>query len=61
LYVVLVDPAKAATEYNPIDVLYNALTDEQKRDPATRDTLKRYADAFAGINKLNITPVGGGM
>ena len=37
LYVVVVDPAVAGTEYNPIDVLYKTMTDEQKRAPETQD------------------------
>jgi hypothetical protein len=60
LYVVLVDPAKPATEYNPIDVLFKTMTDEQKRAPETQEMFKRYAAAFAGVNKLNITPLGAG-
>jgi hypothetical protein len=61
LYVVVVDPATAGTEYNPIDVLFKTMTDEQKRAPETQEMFKRYAAAFAGVNKLNITAVGGGM
>ena len=59
LYVVVVDPAVAGTEYNPIDVLYKTMTDEQKRAPETQEMFKRFAAAFAGVNKLNITKVGG--
>lgn len=58
LYVILVDPAVAGTEYNPIDVLYKSMTDEQKRAPETQEMFKRYAAAFAGVNKLNLTPAG---
>ena len=61
LYVIVLDPAKPGMEYNPIDVLFNTMTDEQKRAPETQEMFKRYAAAFAGINKLNVTPVGGGM
>ena len=57
LYVVLIDPAKAGTEYNPIDVLFKTMTDEQKRAPETQEMFKRYAAAFAGVNKLNVTPL----
>jgi hypothetical protein len=59
LYVVVVDPAVAGTEYNPIDVLYKTMTDEQKRAPETQEMFKKFAGAFAGVNKLNITKVGG--
>ena len=58
LYVVVVDPATAGTEYNPIDVLYKTLTDEQKRAPETQEMFKKFAAAFAGVNKLNLTKVG---
>lgn len=61
LYVVLIDPATAGTEYNPIDVLFKTMTDEQKRAPETQEMFKRYAAAFSGVNRLNLTPVGGGM
>jgi hypothetical protein len=60
LYVVVVDPAAAGTEYNPIDVLFKTMTPEQQRAPETQAMFKRFADAFAGVNKLNLTPVGGG-
>ena len=59
LYVVVVDPAKPGAEYNPIDVLFKTMTDEQKRAPETQEMFKQYAAAFAGVNKLNVTPVGG--
>jgi hypothetical protein len=59
LYVVVVDPAVAGTEYNPIDVLFKTMTDEQKRAPETQEMFKKFAAAFAGVNKLNITKVGG--
>ena len=58
LYVVVVDPASAGTEYNPIDVLYKTMTDDQKRAPETQEMFKRFAAAFAGVNKLNITKIG---
>ena len=58
LYVIVVDPATAGMEYNPIDVLYKTLTDEQKRAPETQEMFKKFAAAFAGVNKLNITKVG---
>src|SRR5918994_1580255 len=52
LYVVVLDPSTAGTEYNPIDVLFKTMTDEQKRAPETQEMFKRYAAAFAGVNKL---------
>jgi hypothetical protein len=58
LYVVVIDPATAGTEYNPIDVLFKTMTDDQKRAPETQEMFKRFAAAFAGVNKLSLTPVG---
>jgi hypothetical protein len=59
MYIVLIQPAKAGTEYQFLEVLNKTLTDEQKRDPTTQDMYKRYAGAIAGMNKLNVTPMGG--
>jgi hypothetical protein len=61
LYVIVVNPATAGTEYNPIDVLFKTMTPEQQRAPETQEMFKRFASAFAGVNKLNLTPVAGGM
>ncbi|MGH9411195.1 MAG: hypothetical protein ACRD1V_17285 [Vicinamibacterales bacterium] len=63
MYVVIIDPAKPNTEYSFLEVLNSTLTDAQKRDPATQEMYKRYAAAFAptGLNKLDITPMGGGQ
>ena len=58
LYVILIDPALSGVEYNPLDVLAKSMTQDQLRDPATQEMFKRYAAAFAGVNKLNLTPVG---
>jgi len=60
MYIVVIDPAKPDTEYQFLEVLNKTLTDEQKRDPATQDMYKRYAGAIFSMNKLNITPAGGG-
>jgi hypothetical protein len=57
LYVVLVDPAVPGAEYAFLDVLNSTLTDEQKRAPETREMFNKFAAAFAGLNKLNLTPV----
>ena len=61
LYVIVVNPATPGTEYNPIDVLFKTMTPEQQRAPETQEMFKRFASAFAGVNKLNLTPVAGGM
>jgi hypothetical protein len=59
MYIVLVNPAKANTEYQFLEVLNKTLTDEQKRDPATQEMYKKYAGAIVSMNKLNVTPMGG--
>lgn len=61
LYVVLFDPAVAGAEYSFLDILNKTLTPEQQRDPVTVENFKKWAGAFAGMNILNLTPVGGGM
>jgi hypothetical protein len=61
MYVVVIEPAKPDTEYQFLEVLNKTLTDEQKRDPATQEMYKKYANAIAGMNKLNITPGAGGL
>jgi hypothetical protein len=61
MYIVVINPAKPDTEYQFLEVLNKTLTDDQKRDPATQEMYKKYAGAIASMNKLNITPVGGGL
>lgn len=61
LYVVVVDPAVPGTEYNFLDVLNKTLTPDEQRLPETQEMYKRYAAAIAGLNILNLTPVGGGQ
>jgi hypothetical protein len=62
LFVVLVDPSVANTEYDFFILFNKTLTPEQQRDPANVEAFKRWAGAFAaGPNRLNLTPVGGGM
>ena len=62
LYIVLFDPAVSSAEYAFLDMLNKTLTDDEKRDPATREMFQKYIDAFAATNpisKLNLTPLGG--
>jgi hypothetical protein len=62
LYVVLVDPASKATEYELFGILQKVLTPEELRDPAVIEMSKKAAAAFAApYNKLNLSLVGGGM
>ena len=58
LYVVLVEPAVANTEYDFFMLLNKTLTPEQQRDPVNVENFKRWIAAFAaGPNRLNLTPV----
>jgi hypothetical protein len=61
LYVVVVDPAVPGTEYSFLDVLNKTLTPDEQRLPETAEMYKKYAAAIAGLNILNLTPVGGGQ
>jgi hypothetical protein len=61
LYVVLFDPAVPDAEYSFLDMFNKTLTPEQQRDPVTVENFKKWANAFAGMNILNLTPLGGGM
>jgi hypothetical protein len=62
LYVVIVDPAVANSEYDFFMLINKSLTPDQQRDPANVEAFKRWAGAFAaGPNRLNLTPLGGGI
>ncbi|MBA3640637.1 MAG: hypothetical protein M3541_12500 [Acidobacteriota bacterium] len=62
LYVVIVDPAVVNTEYDFFMLINKSLTPDQQRDPANVEAFKRWAGAFAaGPNRLNLTPLGGGI
>jgi len=67
LYVIVADPAVATGEYSFLDALAKTMTPEMQRDPATADLYKKYLATYApdgkalGLNKLNLTPVGGGQ
>jgi hypothetical protein len=61
LFVVVIDPAMPNTEYQFLQVLNNTLTPEEQRAPETQEMYKRYAAAIANMNRLNVTPVGGGQ
>jgi hypothetical protein len=58
LYLVMIEPATPGTEYQFLEVLNKTLTDDQKRDPATQDMYKKYANAIAQMSMLNLTPGG---
>jgi hypothetical protein len=61
LYVVVFDPATPGAEYNFLDMFNKTLTPEQQRDPAMVENFKKWAGAFAGMNILNLSPMGAGM
>jgi hypothetical protein len=62
LYVAVIDPTVKDTEYELFALLQKVLTPEELRDPAVIEMSKKAAAAFAvGYNKLNLTPLGGGM
>jgi hypothetical protein len=61
LYVVMLEPTVPATEYELFNMLLRTMTPDEQRDPAAAKMWERYAAAFAaGLNKLSLTPVGGG-
>ena len=57
LYVIIADPATPDKEYYPLQLLAAMMTDEEKRNPDTQAMFKKYNDVFAGVNKLNLTPL----
>jgi hypothetical protein len=58
LYVVLVDPVVANSEYDFFMLINKTLTPEQQRDPANVEAFKRWAAAFVpGMSRLNLTPL----
>jgi hypothetical protein len=59
LYVLVADPATPNVEYYPLSLLAKVMTDDEKRAPGVNDMFKKYADAVAMANKVNLSPVGG--
>jgi hypothetical protein len=57
LYVIIADPATPDAEYYPLQLLAKMMTDDEKRNPDTQAMFKKYNDVFAGVNKLNLTPL----
>ncbi len=62
LYVILVDPANKEGEYELFSLLQKGLTPEELRAEETVAFFKKLQGAFAApYNKLNLTPLAGGM
>jgi hypothetical protein len=62
LYVVFVEPTVPNSEYELFNMLLRTMTPDEQRDPGAKAMWERYAAAFAvGLNKLSLTPVGGGL
>ena len=60
LYVVVVDPAVAASEYDLFQMLSKTMTPDELRAPETAEMWKKYTEAFAaGLSKLSLTQLGG--
>lgn len=60
LYVLFVEPAVPASEYELFSMLQKTMTPEEQRAPDAQAMWTRYADAFSsGMNKLSLTGLGG--
>jgi hypothetical protein len=60
LYVVLIDPAVASSEYDLFQMLSKTMTPDELRAPETAEMWKKYTEAFAaGLSKLSLTQLGG--
>jgi hypothetical protein len=56
LYVALTDPAVPAAEYDPLIVLSESLG-TAAGTPENQELLKKYTGVFAGLTRLNLTPL----
>lgn len=56
LYLAVMDPAVPAAEYDPLAILAESLG-TTAGTPENQELLKKYAAVFAGLNRLNLTPV----
>ncbi|HEX6973254.1 MAG TPA: hypothetical protein VF147_02570 [Vicinamibacterales bacterium] len=60
LYIVMVEPVVASSEYELFTLVSKVMTPEELRAPETAEMWKRYQGAFAaGLSKLSLTPIGG--
>jgi hypothetical protein len=61
LYVMVIDPTVKAAEYDLFALLAESLGKDYG-SPENQAMVKKYVDAFAaGANRLNLTPLSGGM
>jgi hypothetical protein len=56
LYLEVIDPAVPAAEYDPLVILAESLG-TNAGTPENQELLKKYAGVFAGLNRLNLTPI----
>jgi hypothetical protein len=61
LYVVVIDPAVKDSEYAFFSLLTKTMTPDEQRAPEIQEFFKRAVPAFVTMNKINLTPLGGGM
>lgn len=62
LYIISIDPVVPNAEYEPFAMILKTMSEEEQRDEATAEMWKRFQNAFAaGMGKLSLTPVAGGM
>lgn len=62
LYIISIDPVVPNAEYEPFAMILKTMSEEEQRDPATAEMWKRFQSAFAaGMSRLSLTPVSGGM
>ncbi|OFW10982.1 MAG: hypothetical protein A3H96_26350 [Acidobacteria bacterium RIFCSPLOWO2_02_FULL_67_36] len=59
LYVVVADPSSVGAEYALLNMLAATMTPDEQRTPEAAEMFKKYSEAFAMINRLNLTPIGG--
>ena len=60
LYVVMIEPVVAGSEYELFTLVSKVMTPEELRAPEVAEMWKRYQSAFAaGLSKLSLTKVGG--
>ena len=60
LYVIVLDPAVPASEYDLFQMMAKTMTPDELRAPETQEMWKRYGEVFVtGMNKLSLTVLGG--